>query len=160
MALLEVHDTVELADFSYLTFAYRSTKEQCKQEWVEIESDFVTAGPMPEREWPGVPSTNASGAPRCPDLACFVGRFAWAAHVRGSRARPEGDRVLASSLLGGHAMSMRPNHVVVQIAVEHRFADESAASPCGLPAVCVNPKQASGDTSVHRHCVLDPEGLD
>ena len=45
MALLEVHDTVDMADFSELTSAYRSRKEKDKQEWAELESHFVNLHP-------------------------------------------------------------------------------------------------------------------
>lgn len=56
MALLEVHDTVDMRDFSRLADAYRSGKEKHKQEWTEIESDFVSVGTRPEKEGPTVPS--------------------------------------------------------------------------------------------------------
>jgi hypothetical protein len=56
MALLEVHDTVDITDFSRLTDEYRSGKEKRKQAWAEIESCFVSAGPRPEKEAPAVPS--------------------------------------------------------------------------------------------------------
>jgi hypothetical protein len=52
MALLEVHDTVDMADFSELTSAYRSRKEKDKQEWAELESHFVNLHPAPAKEGP------------------------------------------------------------------------------------------------------------
>jgi len=50
MALLEIHDTVDITEFSQLSRVYRLEKEELKQEWAEIESDFVSAGPRPEKE--------------------------------------------------------------------------------------------------------------
>jgi hypothetical protein len=50
MALLEVHDTVDITDFSQVTWLGRVMKENRKQEWAEIEFDFVSAGPRPEKE--------------------------------------------------------------------------------------------------------------
>jgi hypothetical protein len=48
--LLEAHDNVDITDFSQLTSVYRLRKEESKQAWAEIESDFVSAGPKPEKE--------------------------------------------------------------------------------------------------------------
>jgi hypothetical protein len=56
VALLELHDTVDMTDFSRLTGVYRLGKEKRKEEWTEIESVFVSAGPRPEKEAPAVPS--------------------------------------------------------------------------------------------------------
>lgn len=56
MALLEIHDTVDITDFSQLPWAYRHKKEERKQRWAEIESGFISAGPRPEKEEPAVPS--------------------------------------------------------------------------------------------------------
>jgi hypothetical protein len=50
MALLELHDTVDMTDFSRLTGVYHLGKEKRKEEWTEIESVFVSAGPRPEKE--------------------------------------------------------------------------------------------------------------
>jgi hypothetical protein len=52
MALLEVHDTVDITDFSQVTRLNRVLKEERKQEWAEMKSDFVSAGPRPEKAEP------------------------------------------------------------------------------------------------------------
>jgi hypothetical protein len=52
MALLEVHDTVGIIDFSQVTRLNRVLKEERKQEWAEMKSDFVPAGPRPEKAEP------------------------------------------------------------------------------------------------------------
>jgi hypothetical protein len=56
MVLLEVHDTVDITDFSRLSDTYRCGKEKRKQEWAEIESDFVSTGPRPEKVEPSAVS--------------------------------------------------------------------------------------------------------
>jgi hypothetical protein len=56
MALLEVHDNVDITDFSKLTSAYRLRKEKNEQEWDGIESSFVSAGPRPVSQQPCAPS--------------------------------------------------------------------------------------------------------
>jgi hypothetical protein len=55
-ALLEVHDVVDITDFSQVTSVCRLWKEERKQEWAKIESDFVSAGPRPEKERLAVPA--------------------------------------------------------------------------------------------------------
>lgn len=63
MALLEVHDTIDITDFSRLTRGYRLEKEERKQEWANVEADFVSAGPRPEKEGSGVKVASHSAAP-------------------------------------------------------------------------------------------------
>lgn len=56
MALLEIHDTIDITDFSQISSVYRLKKAERKQEWAKIESDFISSGPRPEKEGLAVPS--------------------------------------------------------------------------------------------------------
>lgn len=48
---------------------YRVEKADRKQEWAELESDFVSAGPRSEKEGPTVPSGVQVGVPEDTILA-------------------------------------------------------------------------------------------
>jgi hypothetical protein len=54
MALLDVHDTVDIKDFSQLTCLYRFTKEIRKQEWTAVQSSYISRGSPPRKQEPCV----------------------------------------------------------------------------------------------------------
>jgi hypothetical protein len=56
MALLDVHDTVDIKDFSQLTCLYRFTKEIRKQEWTAVQSSYISRGSPPRKQEPCVSS--------------------------------------------------------------------------------------------------------